>query len=307
LIFLLFDVFTYFYIYKKTFIMALKCSEVTSSIDVCYNTGGINVKFNILFGEGNDDEDEYERKNFTKNYSVELFKNDDSDASAVFRAYRVVGNEGPFVIKIKKLDINSSDGNSNYDYALGFAVDNDKPEYRNDNSTIPYNIERDGGLWTIPAHSQKENNFDQNPHGKFQWVMKKAKDINYKPTEEEKELGMEETSEDTGLIYLTFMVFKKRKQVQESVTRGTTRGTTRGITQDDTQLESHAARFGYGNSVSSSSVKSEFTFAEGTERYVLPVRLRISKESKESDINCSKHIKGATLNMLRQQTAVVPF
>lgn len=292
--------------------MAFKCSEVTSSITVSYNTGDIDVNFDICFGEGKDSRecpDENERKNFTKNYPVEIFKNDDSDGSPVFRAYRVVGNEGPLVIKIQKLDINSSGNNSNYDYALGFALDNDKPEYRNDNSIIPYNIERDGSMWTIPSHSQKENNFDQNPHGKFQWVMKKAKDINYKPTEEEKEFGMEETSEDTGLIYLTFMVFKKRKQVQESLTRGITRGITRGFTRggDDVQLESDAARFGYGNSASTSSVKSDYTFAEGTERYVLPIRLRISKESKESDINCSKHIKGASLNMLRQQTAVVPF
>ena len=121
-----------------------------------------------------------------------------------------------------------------------------------------------------------------------------------KPTEEELKLGMEVSSQYTGLIYLTFMVFHKLNPDYIPDTRyGTTRsGTTRG---------SSGARFGYGNEASSASVKSDFEFATGTERYVLPVRLRIADDSVISNSNCSQHLKGANLNALRRQTMTVPF
>ena len=126
-------------------------------------------------------------------------------------------------------------------------------------------------------------------------MTKRALQEGYKPTEEELELGMEETSQNTGLIYLTFMVFHKLKPNYMSNTRG---GATRC---------SSGARFGYGNEASSASVKSEFEFASGTERYVLPIRLRIADSSVISNINCSQHLKGANLNALRRQTMTVPF
>ena len=148
-------------------------------------------------------------------------------------------------------------------------------------------------MWTIPANNVKGYNFDQNPDAKYQWVAKKALDEGYKPTEEELKLGMEESSQNTGLIYLTFMVFRKFKP--EPVTRGATR------------CGSSAARFGYGNEANSASVKSEFEYATGTEKYVLPIRLRISDESAISNINCSRHLEGANLNALRRQTMTVPF
>jgi len=43
--------------------------------------------------------------------------------------------------------------------------DNSLPEYTTERSTIPYNIERDGTLWTIPANDGNSYNFDQ----KSQW------------------------------------------------------------------------------------------------------------------------------------------
>ena len=51
----------------------------------------------------------------------------------------------------------------NYDYAIGFAVDNSMPEYTTDMSTTPYNIERDGTLWTIPANNGESYNFTKTP------------------------------------------------------------------------------------------------------------------------------------------------
>jgi hypothetical protein len=90
------------------------------------------------------------------------------------------------------------------------------------------------------------------------------------------------------------MVFQKLKPVYSSTTRGATRG-------------SSGARFGYGNEASSSSVKSEFEYAEGTEKIVMPIRLRINNETARSNTNCSQHLKGASINALRRQMMTVPF
>ena len=288
-------------------------STNATQIPVEYTTGDYNVNFNLNFGEGKDSEiykNENERKRFTDNYTIEVYESGEGDNYT--KGYRVVTNEGPLVIKLGNISIVGKD-DYNYDYAVGFALDNNMPEYSTERSTIPYNIERDGTLWTIPANDGNSYNFDQNPNGRYQWVAKRAMDIGYEPTEEELELGMEKTSEGTGLIYLTFMVFKKPRHVE--VTRGVTRGATRGITRGATrgatrggdQMESDAARFGYGNEANSASKKSDFEYAGNTERYVLPVRLRINKKAANSDINCSQHLKGASVNTLRRQTMTVPF
>ena len=276
------------------FIIPKMLTNTVYNIHVCYNTANHAIKFDIMFGEGKEDADEIsekERKNFTNNYDIEVFESGSGDN--YMKGYRVIANEGPLVVKIGNICINKE--NSNYDYAIGFALDNEEPEYNYNSSTIPNNITRDGTMWTIPANNGLSHNFDQNPKAKYQWITKKAMDEGYKPTEEELELGMEETSQNTGLIYLTFMVFRKNKYDYMSTTRG---GTTRS---------SSAARFGYGNEAKSASVASEFEYAEGTERYVLPIRLRIDNESKISNINCSRNLSGASINTLRRQTMTVPF
>ena len=274
-------------------------TSTVSNLPICYNTADHTIKFDIAFGEGKEDADEiseYERKNFTKNYDIEVFESGEGDD--YMKGYRVVANDAPLVIKLENISIKKE--NSKYDYAIGFAVDGKEPEYNCESSTIPKNITRDGTMWIIPANNETTFNFDQNPKAKYQWMTKRALQEGYKPTEEELELGMEETSQNTGLIYLTFMVFHKLKPNYMSNTRGgdTTRSATRC---------SSGARFGYGNEASSASVKSDFEFAPGTERYVLPIRLRIADESVISIINCSQHLKGANLNALRRQTMTVPF
>jgi hypothetical protein len=274
-------------------------TNTVSNLPVCYNTAKHSIKFDIAFGEGKEDTDEIsedERKDFTKNYDVEVFESGEGDD--YMKGYRVVANEGPLVIKLKNISIQKE--NSKYDYAIGFAVDNEEPEYNYESSTIPKNITRDGTMWTIPANNGISYNNDQNPKAKYQWVTKRSLEEGYKPTEEELELGMEETTQNTGVIYLTFMVFHKLKPNYMPNTRGgdTTRSATRS---------SSGARFGYGNEANSASVKSEFEYAEGTERYVLPIRLRISDDSVKSNINCSRNLSGASLNALRRQTMTVPF
>lgn len=274
-------------------------TNTVSTIPVCYNTADHAIKFDITFGEGKEDADgisEKERKNFINNYNIEVFESGEGDD--YMKGYRVIANEGPLVVKIGNISINKE--YSKYDYAVGFALDNEEPEYNYNSSTIPKNITRDGTMWTIPANNGTSYNFDQNPKAKYQWMTKKAMDEGYKPTEEELELGMEETSQNTGLIYLTFMVFHKLKSDYMSTTRG---GATRGCATRG----SSAARFGYGNEAESASVASEFEYAGGTERYVLPIRLRIDDESKISNINCSRNLSGASINTLRRQTMTVPF
>jgi hypothetical protein len=292
-------------------------TNTISSIPVCYETANHNVKFAISFGEGKDGEVykiEKERKNFTKNYDVEVFESGTGDDYS--KGYRVVANENPLVIKIGDINIQSENKNENskYEYGIGFALDNAAPEYYYDYSTIPNNIERDGTMWTIQANNGSSYNFDQNPNANYQWMAKKALDEGYKPTEKELELGMEETSQNTGLIYLTFMVFRKLKP--EPVYQGTSRGGSGGATRSSGGSSggatrciggSSGARFGYGNEASSASVKSTFDYVEGTERFVLPIRLRIVEGSEISNINCSQHLKGASLNTLRRQTMTVPF
>ena len=284
-------------------------STNATQIPVEYTTGDYIIHLNLNFGEGKDSEiykNENERKRFTDNYNVEVYESGEGDNYT--KGYRVMTNEGPLVIKLGNISIVGKD-DYNYDYAVGFAVDNILPEYTTERSTIPYNIERDGTLWTIPANDGNSYYFDQNPNGRYQWVAKRAMDIGYEPTEEELDIGMEKTSESTGLLYLTFMVFKKPRHVEvtRGATRGASRGATRGATRGGDQIESDAARFGYGNEASTSSKKSEFEYAENTERYVLPIRLRIDKKSATSEINCSHHLKGANVNTLRRQTMTVPF
>ena len=230
-------------------------STNATQIPVEYTTGDYSVRLNLNFGEGKDSEvykNETERKNFKDNYNIEVYESGEGDDYS--KGYRVVTNEGPLVIKLGDISISGKD-DYNYDYAVGFAVDNSMPEYTTDMSTIPYNIERDGTLWTIPANKGDSYKFDQNPNAKYQWMAKRAMDIGYEPTEEELKLGMEKTSENTGLIYLTFMVFKKPRHVEvtrgisRGATRGITRGITRGATRGGDQMESDAARFGYGKQI----------------------------------------------------------
>jgi len=280
-------------------------SKTISSIPISYNTHSHNINFDLIFGEGKDGADcknETDRKNFSTSYDIEVYENKTDED--YMKGYRVVAKEGPLVIRLDNITINSNN-TSNYDYAIGFALDNNEPHYSNNWETIPNNIERDGTLWTIPANTNTYYNFDQNPKGKYQWVSKRALELNYEPSQEENVLGMEKTTEKTGLIYLTFMVFHKNKVITQLVCEGITRGG--GATRGGTPQNSSAARFGYGNETESASSKSNFKFVNGTEKYVLPIRLRIAENSSTTNINCAQTLECASINSLRKQTMTIPF
>lgn len=293
-------------------------SKITDNIPVSYNAYDENVvftndkiivSFNIIFGKGKDAleyNDEKELKQFTKKYNVDTLENDDT------KAYYIIADEGPLLIQIDNLDIYSRYNNDKYDYALGFAVDFEEPEYLNNENYTPFNIDRDGVMWSIPATNHYNNTFYQNGKAKYQWNTSRAKDSNVELTEDEKEIGIEKTSETTGLLYMTFMVLSKEKEIvqQREITRScNTRsaGVTRGSGATQGINDSVAGRVGYGHSASTSSTASTFKYAKNTSRVVIPVRIRISKDSEVTDMNCSKTLKGAEVNMNRKKIVTPSF
>lgn len=278
--------------------------------DVVYTTDAINVSFKVSFGKGNDSalyKNESDLKQFNKSYDIETLETGDTES------YYVIADEGPIVIKIENPDIYSR-YNNNYDYALGFAVDFDEPDYLEKSHITPFNIDRDGVMWSIPIQEPWKPNcsvFYQNGKAKYQWTTSRSKAMGEELTEDEKELGIEKTSENTGMMYLTFMVLSKEKEIvqEKEITRscgmrssGVTRSITRSIGES-----SVAGRVGYGNSASTSYVASTFKYAKHTKRYVIPVRIRIAKDSSVSDVNCSKTLMGAENNMKRKTVIVAPF
>ena len=285
--------------------------------DVVYTTDMINVSFKVSFGKGNDSalyKNESDLKQFNKSYEIETLETDDAES------YYVITEEGPIVIKIENPDIYSR-YNNNCDYALGFAVDFDEPDYLEESHITPFNIDRDGVMWSIPIQEPWKPNssvFYQNGKAKYQWTTSRIKAMGEELTGDDKELGIEKTSENTGMMYLTFMVLSKEKEIvqEKEITRscsmrsGGMRGGDGGVTRSITRNigeGSVAGRVGYGNSASTSSVASTFKYAKHTKRYVVPVRIRISKDSTVSDVNCSKTLVGAENNMKRKTVTVAPF
>jgi len=295
---------------------SIQLSYNAYNTDVVYTTDMINVSFKVSFGKGNDSalyKNESDLKQFNKSYEIETLKTGDAES------YYVIAEEGPLVIKIENPDIYSR-YNNNSDYALGFAVDFDEPDYLEQSHITPFNIDRDGVLWSIPIQEPWKPNssvFYQNGKAKYQWTTSRSKAMGEELTDDDKELGIEKTSENTGMMYLTFMVLSKEKEIvqEKEIMRGgcgatrsgcgatrSSGGGTRSIGEG-----SVAGRVGYGNSASTSSVASTFKYAKHTKRYVIPVRIRISKDSSVSDVNCSKTLTGAENNMKRKTVVVAPF
>jgi hypothetical protein len=163
---------------------AVSTSKITKYIHQSYNaydtsvvstTDKINVGFTLSFGKGNDSavyKYESDLKQIIKSYDIESIETEENVS------YYVIADEGPIVIKIENLDIYSR-YNNNCDYALGFAVDFDEPEYFEDSNITPFNIDRDGVMWSIPVQeSRKPSNssvFYQNGKAKYQWTTSRAK------------------------------------------------------------------------------------------------------------------------------------
>ena len=273
--------------------------KTNSSDNILYNN--LYVQFGVSFGEGTDSKIEPSssvRTHFTEPYMIETFTKDEANM------YRIVANEGVFIIRVDDINIKfrGEHPDYNYEYGVRIVVDlNKKPVYLySGGSSYPTNtIERDGGCWDLP--NGRSFNLDQNSNAKFQWSTAKALSKGQKYTQQQEDMGVEERHENTGMVYITCIpIYKKtRKQPEVSIYRGS--GITRGGT--------HAARVGYGSAAATNSISSDFIpFSNG--RYVLPVRFRIDKQNYKkkytASVRCAKNIKFAhSVEQLQQNTAVM--
>lgn len=279
--------------------------DVIKRIPIKYKSDDYEVSFKIKFGLGLDSSiqpDEEIRTDYKTSYDIEQIEIGDKNG------YRVLAHEGPLVIDISDINISSDIYDTNYEYALGVVFDLSEPKYNTDASITPNNIERDGIMWNIPSDMYDESHkFDQNAKAKYQIILRRAMEMGYKPSEEESEMGMEETTQTTGLMYITFMIFRKEKQqIYRSAFRGG--GATRGITRGGGNVDSDPARIGYGNSASTNSVRSQYVYAPNTQKFILPIRYRIVKESDVSNINCAKDLKSAMhVEELNKNTIAIPL
>ena len=276
-------------------------TTIVNRLPIRYTTENYKVSFSLKFGLGIDsaiEPDHDKRTNITNLYDIEKITNNEQTG------YRVIAHEGPLVIEVSDVNISNDFYDRTHTYALGLVFDMKKPEYDSNSSITPNNIERDGIMWNIPIDADDNTHFfDQNAKANYQIVLKRAMDVGYKPTEQELLIGVEETSSNTGLMYITFMVFNKQKEnlYRGCATRGG--GPTRGGGDS-----ADPARIGYGNNASTNSQKSPYKYANNTEKFILPIRYKIDKNSKTSDINCASNLASAMhVAQLNNMTMEIPF
>lgn len=302
-------------------------------IPIKYESEDYNISFLIKFGKGKDSDDfpnSFERVNFNTQYNIEAFNVNDTNM------YRLLSEEGPFVLNVKNINIipkngvyeeKTYGGTYKYNYGIRVVVDfNKEPKY-NDDSIIPENdIERDGNPWFVK--NGQELKVDQNGNAIYQWSTAKALEKGVKPTPEQELMGVEERHENSGMVYITFQAVYTREFIEDppeeyeltrGISRGITRGgggVTRGITRgggNDEPLyrgiggptRSAAARVGYGSMAKTNSVSVKSIVIPNS-RYILPIRLRII-ESTTRPIKCAKNLESAArVEELQKKTATIP-
>lgn len=292
--------------------------NIIKNLPIQYKTDDVTVSFCIEFGQGQDANiyTENDRKNYLTPYDFEEF---DIDGK---KMYRLLANEGPFVMKIKDVNIIPKNGEykkriiggyTKYDYGMSVVLDlNKEPIYETTSGLRPSNdIERDGIPWVV-----KNNNIlkiDQNGEASFQWTTAKALDKGVKPTEEQIMMGVEERHENSGMIYVSFQPSYTEETIydddeeeeDEGPYKGITRGLSGGVTRGVTRGISSAARVGYGSKAKSDS-KRVTTKHINNSRYVLPIRLRIIGDTSEKT-KCAKDLESAMrVDELQKNTGIIP-
>jgi hypothetical protein len=249
-------------------------------------SGPYTIEFNLEFGKGidstvnpNDSRMDYTTAN---KFLIDEVVFDDGAKN-----YRVIGTEAPIVSRISNLKVRNTNEHPDYTYSygIGFAIDKEAPKYRNNISSEPYNIERDGRMWHIRANNSNVINLDQNARARYQMYLKKAKKVGEELTEEEKEYGVEETTDNTGLFFITIMVCEGKtykEPVTRSISRGATRGATRGGDYDN-------GRVGYGSVATTSSSVSTMEYVDSP-KLVIPFRFKVLKDSEITAIMGSKDL-----------------
>ena len=258
-------------------------------------SGPYTIEFNLEFGKGidstvnpNDSRMDY---NPEDKFLIDEVVFDDGAKN-----YRVIGTEAPIVSRISNLKVRNTKEHPDYTYSygIGFAIDKEEPKYRNNISSEPYNIERDGRMWHIRANNGNVINLDQNARARYQMYLKKAKKVGEELTEEEKEYGVEETTDNTGLFFITIMVCEGKtynEPVTRSISRGATRGgATRGATRGGDNYDN--GRIGYGSVATTSSSVSTMEYVDSP-KLVIPFRFKVLKDSEITSIMGSKDLASA--------------
>lgn len=280
----------------------------TKSIQINYSAYNLKISLEVEFGKGKENKSSYERTRYEEPYNIEKHTINDVNM------YLLYANEGPFVLKVKNVNVTTnnglyrkdiSNGYIKYKYGLLVVLDlNKKPEYSTPTCYKPSNdVERDGVPWVV-----MNNNIltvDQNGDAKFQWTTAKALDKGVKPTPEQELMGVEERHENSGMIYITVQAVCEQETIIEcvpevpvQVTRGSSQGLTRGS-------NSYGARVGYGSRVETKSTKSDAVPIPDT-RFILPIRFRIIGDIVP-DIKCAKDIESAIrVEDLQKNTGVIP-
>lgn len=284
---------------------------ISKNLYISYRTGdGIFVGFGLEFGKGTDSSIEplsELRTKYNTPYDIEMYKSEGQTQ------YRVVADEGVFVMKVNNIEVKSYTENYeyNYEYGIRVIVDlNEEPKYINTTDSTPSNsIERDGIPWDLNCN--KSYNLDQNGKARFQWSTARALKYEEKPTDIQKEMGVEERHKNSGLIFVTCVpIFKKTRKSQYVHVNNVCRdGAYRGCTAyrgGNVSRGSSAARVGYGSAATTNSSESEFIpIHDG--RYIIPLRFRISNSDKNNmEIKCAKNLEFAqNINQLQQSTGVM--
>ena len=117
-------------------------------------SGPYIIEFNLEFGKGVDSTiipDDSRMKYSTEDkFLIDEVVFDNGDKN-----YRVIGTEAPIVSRISNLRVCNTKEHPDYTYSygIGFAIDKEEPKYRDNISSEPYNIERDGRMWHIRANN----------------------------------------------------------------------------------------------------------------------------------------------------------
>ena len=280
--------------------MSIVAEKRVNSIYQAFNSGNYYVEFMLEFGKGTDssinpDDNRMDYSDKDKFIMEEVIFDDGA------KNYRIIGTEAPIVAKISNIRITNNDESPNYryKYGIGFAMDKEQPTYRSNLSSEPNNIERDGRMWHIDANNNGVYRIDQNAGARYQMYLKKAKKIGEELTEQEKLIGVEETSDKTGEFYITIMVCESKTYVEPvSTTRGTTRGfsmtkgmgATRGSRTRSEDYETGS--IGYGSVANTSSIESELKYVDSP-KIIIPMRFKVLSNSEVTERLTSKDLSSA--------------
>lgn len=275
-------------------------------------TGNDGVEYRVSFdldfckGRTSVDFDEDERLRFGEAYDIETFLLDEGDR----KAYRVIAEEGVLLSRISNMSVKTAASEENReepsDYAIAVLIHTKEPKFSKDDKDgcTPLNPDStDGVPWSIPIYRRSQT-IDQNGLGKFQLTVKRAVERDEIPDDPYTEI----TTDDTGVLYITFFVEDKPKE-PEQATRGGGSFRVRGGSKE---VKHDQARIGYGDRASTASVKSKYKTIPGTGRFVLPLRYVVRGGSDTLDVPCSETAPKAeariqALEELQKKVTVVPL